>query len=149
MPPLMPPAKLRPVGPTTSPRPPPPPPLRSPPPWAPAPPPGRVRAAVAAGEALARRAVEERLARGRAVQRDVAHDHVLLGHEAGPARRVDHEASAREPLAHVVVRVAFEREREPARDERAEALAGRALEHELDRVVGQACDTVASRDLAP
>ena len=41
----------------------------------------RRRAAVAHGEALARDAAEERLAAGRAVERDVADDDVLLRRE--------------------------------------------------------------------
>ncbi len=43
----------------------------------------RVRAAVAHREALAGHAAEERLAAGRAVERDVADDDVLLGLEGG------------------------------------------------------------------
>ena len=40
---------------------------------------------------------------------------------------IDDDLAAGEPLADVVVGVAFERQRDPARHERAEALAGRAV----------------------
>ncbi len=83
-------------------------------------------------------AADEGLAAGRAVERDVAGDDVLLGDERRLGRRVDHEPAAGEPLAEVVVGVALQGERDAARDERAEALPGRAPEVQADRVVGQA-----------
>ena len=78
MPPLMPAAKLRPVGPSTTTRPP----VMYSQPWSPTPSTTAWRAAVAHGEALAGDAAEEGLAAGRAVERDVADDDVLLGREA-------------------------------------------------------------------
>src|SRR5882762_7165164 len=62
-------------------------------------------------------------------------------------RRVDDESAAGEALAPVVVRVTLERERDPARDERAERLARRAREVDPDRVVGQPLGAPAARDL--
>ena len=59
------------------------------------------------------------------------------GTNVGPGRRIDDDLAAGEPLAEVIVGVAFEHERHAARHERAEALAGRALEMDADRVVGQ------------
>ena len=59
------------------------------------------------------------------------------------ARRPDDEAAAREALADEVVGLAFERQRDAARQERAEALAGRAGEADADGVVGQARAAVA------
>ena len=88
----------------------------------------RERAAVADGEALARHAAEVRLAARRAVERDVADDDVLFGDERRLPRRIDDDLAARQALADVVVRVAFERQRDAARHERAEALAGRSGE---------------------
>ena len=55
----------------------------------------------------------------------------------GAARRIDDQPAAREPLADEVVRVAFERQRDAARHERAEALSGRSGELQANRVVGQ------------
>ena len=52
-------------------------------------------------------------------------------------RREHRELAARQSLAEVVVGVAFEREAHAVRHERAEALAGRALELDLDGVLGQ------------
>ena len=105
-------------------------------------------AGVADGEALAGHAVEEGLAAGGAVQHDVADDDVLFGHEGRRAGRVDDELAAREALADVVVGVAFERQRHAVGQERAEALAGRAGEVNLDGVLGQARRAVAPGDLA-
>src|SRR5690606_20174377 len=59
----------------------------------------RARAAVTHAEALGRAAAEERASAGRAVQRDVADQHVLLGLEAAFARRVDDQPAAGEALA--------------------------------------------------
>ena len=62
------------------------------------------RAAVADGEAFAGDAAEVRLAAGRAVERDVADEDVVLGDEARLLRRIDDDLAARQPLADVVVR---------------------------------------------
>ena len=52
-------------------------------------------------------------------------------------RREHRQPAARQPLAEAVVGVADERQRDAARHERAEALARRAVERDLDGVVGQ------------
>ena len=64
------------------------------------------------------------------------------------SRRIDDDLAAGQALADVIVGVAFQRQRHAARHERAEALAGRAVEVQLDRVVGQARGAVAPRHLA-
>src|SRR5262249_59477367 len=97
-----------------------------------------VRAAVAHREALARDALEVGLARGGAVEHDVACDDVLRRLEGRAARHRDDDARAGEALAAVVVGVALDADRDPARAEGAEALARRAAEAQLDRVVGEA-----------
>ena len=94
-------------------------------------------AAVAHAEPLGGAAAEERAAARRAVQRDVADEDVVLGLERGDLRRIDDETPARQALADVVVAVAFELERDALRQERAEALSGRARELEAHGVVGQ------------
>ncbi len=85
------------------------------------------RAAVADAEPLAGAAAEEGPAAGRAVERDVADEDVVLGDERRDLGREDDDLAAGEPLADVVVGVALERQRDPPRHEGAEALAGRAV----------------------
>ena len=63
------------------------------------------------------------------------------------AWRIDHEAAAREPFAPVVVGIAFERQRNPARHEGAKARAGGPGEVNPDRLVRQAIPAVTPRDL--
>ena len=108
----------------------------------------RVRAGVAHREALARDAAEVRLARDRAVEHDVAGDDVLGRLAAELGRGLHRDAPARQAFAAVVVGVADQVERHALRQERAEALAGRAGKADVDRVIGQALVAVALRDLA-
>ena len=107
----------------------------------------RVGAAVAHGEPLGGAAAEQGRAAGGAVQAHVADDDVFLRDERGGPRRVDDEPAAAEALADVVVGVAFELQRDALGEEGAEALAGRAGELEVDRVVGQQVDAVPLGDL--
>ena len=86
------------------------------------------RAAVAHREALAGAAVEEGPAAGGAVEDHVADDDLVVGAERRLAVRADGEDAAREPLADVVVGVAFELERHARRREGAEALPRAALD---------------------
>src|SRR5690606_33848640 len=98
-------------------------------------------AGVTDAEPLADHAADVDLAVDRAVADHVAGDDVLLGLEAllqRLFRREDRDLAAGEALANVVVGIAFEQHRHAVRQEAAEALAGRALEAERDRVVRQA-----------
>src|SRR5205823_1865651 len=108
----------------------------------------RVDAAVANAEALAGHAADVGLAAGRPVEGDVADDHVLAGHERAALGRVDDDLAAGEAFADVIVGVAFQSERDAARHKGAETLTGRALEMQLDRVVGQPGRAVAASHLA-
>src|SRR5579885_3048738 len=99
--------------------------------------------AVAHAEALARLPAEEHLPARRSVERYVAHDDVLLGQEGRRARRIDHHAAAREPLAEVVVGVALELDGDARREPGAEALPGGARELDPDRLRRQAVGAVA------
>ena len=107
----------------------------------------RSHAAVADAEALAGHAAEEHLAAGRSVERDVADDDVLLGHEGRAFGGMNDDPSAGHALAEVVVGVALETDRDSVGEERSEALTGGAAEVDLDRFGRQALRTVASRDL--
>src|SRR5262249_9147962 len=86
-------------------------------------------------EPLAGDAAEVTLALDGTVEHGVADDDRLFGHDPGVARRIDDDAAAREALADVVVRLAFQFERHAAREPRAETLAGRADELHLHGVV--------------
>src|SRR5690606_3418637 len=107
----------------------------------------RVRARVADGEALGGDSAEVRLARDGAVEDDVSDEDVLLRHEGALLRRVDDDAPAGEALADVVVRVSLELERHALGEPSAEALAGRPIELEVDRVGREELLAVALRDL--
>ena len=93
---------------------------------------------VAHAEPLADLAPQEDLAARRAVPDDVAGDDVVLGGERGERVRMDDDATAGEPLADVVVGVSHQADLDPVRHERAEALAGRPGECDVDRAVRQA-----------
>ena len=141
MPPDMPAAKLRPVGPMTTTRPP----VMYSQPWSPTPSTDRERAAVPDAEPLAGHAAEVGLAARGAVEHHVADQDVLLGHEGRLARGEDDELAAREALAEVVVGVSFERQRDAARHEGAEALPRRAREMDADGVVREPVRAVKAR----
>src|SRR5204863_857636 len=105
------------------------------------------RARVSDREALAGYAADEGFSTCRAVERHVAGDDVLVGCERCVARWRQDDAPARQSFADVVVRIALERERDAARDERTEALARRPGEPQRDRVVGQTGAAPAPRHL--
>ena len=116
----MPAAKLRPVSPSTTTTPP----VMYSQPWSPRPSTTVDGAGVAHGEALARHALEIGLAGDGAVEDGVADDDVL-GRLAPGLRRLAHDhAAARQALADIVVGVAGQLQRDAARGEGAEALAG-------------------------
>ncbi len=104
-------------------------------------------AGVADGEALAGHTLQIHFAAGGAVEADVADHDVLLGDEAGGARRVNDHLAAGEALAHVVAGVAFELEGDALGQEGAEGLAGRAVELDVNGVFGEAGGAVAAGDL--
>ena len=105
-------------------------------------------AGIAHREALARDPAEIALALDRAVEHRIADDDRLLRHETTVGRRAHDDPPAREALADIVVGVALELERHPAREPGAEALARRAGEVHLDGVVAQPLVAVALGDLA-
>src|SRR5207302_5998548 len=104
--------------------------------------------AVAHPEPLAGDATDERFARRRTVERDVADDDVVLGTPARALRWSDHDASARESLAHVVVGLAAQHEGDAWCEPRAERLSRRPIELDVDGIVAQAAGAVPPCDLA-
>ncbi len=105
------------------------------------------RAGVAGAEPLADPAAQEDLAGGGAEQQGVACDHVVLGQEQHVVGRPDDDAATRKALADIVVGVADQLEGDTGRQERADRLARRAGERDVDGVVGQALRAVAAGDL--
>mmetsp|Transcript_19513 Transcript_19513/g.65512 ORF Transcript_19513/g.65512 Transcript_19513/m.65512 type:complete len:933 (-) Transcript_19513:1998-4796(-) len=102
---------------------------------------------VAHAEALARAPAEECLARRRAVERRVAHDHLrlrvsqeLLAELLG---RVHGDLAAREPLAAIVVGIPLEAHRDAPGEHEAEGLPRVALEVDLQGARGHARLAVA------
>ncbi len=121
MPPDMPAAKLRPVGPSTTTTPP----VMYSQPWSPVPSTTAMAPELLHREALARDAAEVALAGDGAVEHRVADDDALLRLDAGEGVGAHDELAARQPLADVVVALADEVERDAARGKGAEALARR------------------------
>ncbi len=103
-------------------------------------------AGIAHAKALAGDAAKIRLAGDRAVHHRIADDDVLVGLRRTLGIRIDDDAAARQALADVVVGRSLQLEADAAREECAEALAGGALERDMDRVLGQARMPVAPRD---
>src|SRR6266568_653228 len=94
-------------------------------------------ARVADREALADPAAQEQLAAGGPVQDRVAGYDLVLGRERRRLVGPDHQPAAGQPLAHVVVRVAGQPQRDAVGHEGTEGLAGGAAQVHLDGVVGQ------------
>src|SRR5690606_32129706 len=97
----------------------------------------RDRAGVADREALAGHAPEVALALDRAIEHGIADDDRLLRDGPGFLRRADDDAPAGEALADIVVGLADQLERDPAREERGEPLACRARPLHLHRAAAQ------------
>src|SRR5690606_26480038 len=105
-------------------------------------------ARIAHGEAFAGHAVEIGFTGQRTVQHGIAGDDVIGPEAAEVVRRAHDEAAPRKPFAHVIVGFAHQVERDAARQEGAEALAGGAIELDVYRVVRQAVVPVAAGHLA-
>src|SRR5690606_27086466 len=85
----------------------------------------------------------------RAVEGDVADDDVFIRDKFGRSvlRRIDDDPRAADPFADVVVGVALEFERHATWTERAETLAGRSIELQMDGAVREPLRTMAAADL--
>ena len=105
-------------------------------------------AGIAHREAFAGDAPEIALAGNGAVKHRIADDDVFIGLKQAFLWRINDQAAAGQPLADVVVGVAFELERDPTGQPGAEALPGVALHGNVDGVVGQALVAVTPCDLA-
>ena len=143
MPPDMPAAMLRPVLPSTTTRPP----VMYSQAWSPTPSTTVSAPELRAAEPLAHPAAQVHLAGRGAEQQRVACDHVVLGQEQDVVGRPDDDAATRKPLADIVVGVADQLEGDTGRQERADRLARRAGQRDVDGVVGQTLRAVAAGDL--
>ena len=104
--------------------------------------------AVADAEPFAGLAVDVDLAARGAEAGHVADDDVFRRRKVRFPRREHGDPAARQAFAQVIVGVAFQQQRQPFRDEGAEALARAAHEGKADRVFGQALVAVAPEDFA-
>ena len=94
-------------------------------------------AGIADAKSLTRHASDENFTLGRAIQRNVADDHVLFWCKGAGRRRIQDQFAAAQALAEVVVGIALECEGHALGHERTETLASTALEGNLDSVFGQ------------
>ena len=129
----MPAAKLRPVGPRMATLPP----VMYSQPWSPTPSTTACAPELRTANRSPTDAAQEGLAAGGAEQDHVAADDVLLGDvvRGRIVGRPDHQASTRQALADVVVGVAVDAQRDALGHERAEAVAGRTVERDVDGAV--------------
>src|SRR5262249_52914526 len=104
--------------------------------------------AVADAKSLARHAGDVRLAAGRPVEGDVADNDVRGWIERRTLRRIDDDLAAGQPLTEIVVGIAFQSQGDAGRNKGAEALAGRSLEVETDRILRQTDGAEAACHLA-
>ena len=106
------------------------------------------RTAVTDTKPLAHLTVDVHFASRSPVKQRIAGDDVLFRGECGTLRGTHDDLSAREPLAEVVVRIAFEREGYAFFEESTETLSGRAVECDPYRLVREPCGSVTPGDLA-
>src|SRR5208337_1595352 len=104
-------------------------------------------AGIAYRKALPGHAVEVRFTAGRAVQAYVADKNILLRGELGGPWWIENQFSARKSFADIVVGLALQRQCYPVRQKRAKALPGAPRETHANGVFGQACRTIAPRNL--
>ena len=105
------------------------------------------RAGVAHCKPLARDSRKIALSGCRAIQHGVADYDVFMRGQSGILGRLDADASAAQPLAHIVVAFAVQFEGHAMRQKGAETLAGSAGEFNGDGVGRQTGMAVAFRDL--
>src|SRR3546814_6052863 len=108
----------------------------------------RHRARISDRETLAGDAIEESLALDRTVKDGVADDDVGSRLTLRLVRLAHDDTAARKALADIIIRIAGQLQRHPAREESAEALPCLASEPNEQRVVGEACVAVATGDLS-
>ncbi len=108
----------------------------------------RVDAAVPDAETFPGPAAQVSFAAGAAIERHIAGDDTFLGGKSRAGRGINDDFPTRKAFAEVIVGIALEQERQPAGDEGAQTLTGRALEFQADGIVGQTGGAVATGDLA-
>ena len=83
----------------------------------------RIHSGVPHAEAFSRNTADENFAARRTVARHVADDDVLFSLVRRVLPRTDADMAARQPLTKIVVRFAFDFERDPLRQERRKAVS--------------------------
>ncbi len=106
------------------------------------------RAGIAHGKALACDALEIGLAGDGPIKHRVADDDVFKRRAGDAFRLANDHAPARKTLADIIVGVAFQVQRDAARQEAAKALSRRSGHRDMDRVFRQACVTMLAGNLA-
>ena len=108
-----------------------------------------MRTGVPHGEPLTDGAADERLTTGGTEQDHVAADDVVFGEESLRCAfgGTQHDPATGQTLADIVVGVAVHPQRDTARQERTEAIAGRAVEGDVDGAVRQAFAAIGFRHL--
>ncbi len=104
--------------------------------------------AVAHAEAFTCSAADVGFAARRAIESDVADNHVLFRDERCFARRVDNNFAAGKSFAEVIVCVALQGKRHAVRHERAKTLAGRTVKVQTNCVLRKSVWSMASGDFA-
>src|ERR1051325_2034656 len=94
------------------------------------------RAGVAARKPFAGHSIKECLAAGSPIEHDITDENILFRYKGRGPRRINYDASARKPLANVVIGVALKFESHTFGKKRAKALARGPGEFESDGVVG-------------
>src|ERR1017187_4365759 len=97
----------------------------------------RSRSGVANRKPLARDPIEKRFTTGCAVEGNITNQNIVLGGETGPSRRIGNQASAGQPLANIIIALAFECEGNSLGQKCAHALPRRSVEMNANRIVRQ------------
>src|SRR5215813_8965925 len=105
-------------------------------------------AGITNSKALTGHAAEERLAAGRAIKNDIADQNVLFRCKSRSLRRIDNQPATGESLANIIDGISFKGQSHALGEECAEALASGTIELDANRVVWQACRSVAPCDFA-
>lgn len=102
---------------------------------------------ITGAEALTDPSPQESLTRGGAIEQGVAGDDIVLRQEQHIVWWPHDHPAAGKSLAHIVIGITDQIQRDSGRQERSDRLAGRPGQGDVDGVVGQSGGTVAAGDL--